>query len=264
MTTAVPAPTLLSSVPDLQAFLAAIPSSCTLDLDLEGKNLCRHGTIAVITVLVHPQGVIRLIDVHTLGKAAFTTAAANGRTLQSLLEDPTVPKCLWDVRNDADALWALYQVGLAGVIHIQLLENACRTGDKTYIRGLDKCIQKDLKLGFMELNRWIRTKKEITSLMSTDIFAARPMETKTAAYCSNDVVHLPALHKLYLSRISPQWLAKTKMESTRRVHEAQSPGYLPQSPTKKLGPWGQGTDQHPWKLEEVLDYLFEENDDVGF
>lgn len=77
-----------------------------------------------------------LIDVLALGKEAFATASNNGKTLKSILEDPNIPKCAWDVRNDADALWALYDVGLASVIDIQLLENASRVGDKTYICGL--------------------------------------------------------------------------------------------------------------------------------
>ena len=32
-----------------------------------------------------------------------------GETLKSILEDPDIPECAWDVRNDADALWALYK-----------------------------------------------------------------------------------------------------------------------------------------------------------
>lgn len=41
-----------------------------------------------------------------------------GETLKSILEDPGIPKCALDVRNDADALWALYNVGLASVTNI--------------------------------------------------------------------------------------------------------------------------------------------------
>ena len=136
MTTAL-TPTLISSVPELEAFLSSIPRSSIIYLDLEGSSLSRHGTVSLIAVLIHPQRVVRLIDVFVLGTAAFTTASNNGKTLKSILEDPDIPKCAWDVRNDADALWALYHVGLAGVIDIQLLENASRAGDKTYICGLD-------------------------------------------------------------------------------------------------------------------------------
>jgi exonuclease 3'-5' domain-containing protein 1 len=118
MTTSASTPTLISSVPELEAFLSSIPPSSTLYLDLEGNCLSRHGTISLIAVLIYPQRVVRLIDVFVLGKPAFTMASNNGKTLKSILEDPDIPKCAWDVRNDADALWALYHVGLAGVTDI--------------------------------------------------------------------------------------------------------------------------------------------------
>jgi len=228
---------------ELEAFLSSIPPSSTLYLDLEGNCLSRHGTISLITILIHPQRVVRLIDILALGESAFTTASDDGKTLKSIFEDADIPKCAWDVRNDADALWALYGVGLAGVIDIQLLENASRIGDKTYIRGLDKSVRFDLNLGFMEIGRWIQTKKEVQSLMPANVFASRPMDAKTVQYCANDVIHLPDLHALYLSRIRSRWLARAKKESARRVAEAHSPGYDPQSPTKKLGPWGSGIER---------------------
>lgn len=156
------------------------------------------------------------------------------------------------MRNDADALWALYQVGLTGVVDIQLLENASRVGDKTYLCGLDKAIQFDLKLGFMELNRWIRSKKEFRSLMSTNVFTTRPVEAKTVQYCTNDVIYLPDLHAIYLRRISDDWLAKAKEESSRRVSEAHSLAYEPQSPMKTLGPWGSGTGKRVLSLDDML------------
>lgn len=173
-------------------------------------------------------------------------------------------------------MWALYHVGLAGVTDIQLLENASRAGDKTYIRGLDKSVQFDLRLGFMEINRWIRTKKEVQSLMSADVFAARPMGTKTVQYCVNDVTYLPDLHALYSRRIEGDWLARAMEENALRVAEAHSPGYEPQSPTKKLGPWGSGTGKRVVTLDKILEDLeergmedlerdmFGDDDDVGY
>ncbi|KAJ5288064.1 ribonuclease H-like domain-containing protein [Penicillium angulare] len=96
--------TLNSSVPALESLLSSISSSNTLYLDLEGYNLSRNGTISFIALLVHPQEVIRTIDVLAPGALSFTTASHNGKTLKSILEDPNTPKCLWDVRKDADAL----------------------------------------------------------------------------------------------------------------------------------------------------------------
>ncbi|KAH7009812.1 ribonuclease H-like domain-containing protein [Ilyonectria destructans] len=254
------AATLISSTAELEAFLSSIPPSSTLYLDLEGNCLCRHGTISLITILIHPQGVVRLIDVLSLGKSCFTTTSKDGKSLKSILEDPDIPKCLWDVRNDADALWALYQVGLASVIDIQLLENASRVGEKTYLRGLDKAIQFDLKLKFVELNRWIRSKKEIKRLMAANIFAIRPVEAKTAQYCTNDVIHLPDLHALYLKRIGSDWLARAKEESSRRVGEAHSPTYEPQSATKTLGPWGSGTGKRALSSDHILEEWKDQED----
>jgi exonuclease 3'-5' domain-containing protein 1 len=279
MTTSASTLTLISAVPELEAFLSSIPPSSTLYLDLEGNCLSRHGTITLITILIHPQRVVRLIDVLVLGNLAFTTASNNGKNLKSIFEDPDIPKCAWDVRNDADALWALYHVGLAGVTDIQLLENASRADDKTYACGLDNSVQLDLKLGFMETYRWIRTKKEVQSLMPTNVFAARPIDAKTAQYCVNDVMHLPDLHALYLRRIKGDWLTMAMEESARRVADAHSPGYDPQSPTKKLGPWGSGTKKRAVTSNKILleeeleeqriedlewDSMFGYDDDVGY
>ncbi|KAI9848551.1 MAG: hypothetical protein M1837_007220 [Sclerophora amabilis] len=250
--------TLVSSVSELTTFLSSIPPASTLYLDLEGTCLSRYGTISLVTVLIHPQGVVRVIDVLALGELAFTTTSENGKSLKSILEDPGIPKCLWDVRNDADALWALYHVGLAGVTDIQLLENASRAGDKTHLQGLEMSIQFDLKIGSMEINRWIRTKEEIKNLMPCGVFDGRPIDAKTVQYCINDVLHLPDLHVLYLGHIEGTWLAEAREESERRVAEAHLPDYEPQSPTKSLGPWlwDDITGKYNPPLDELLDALF--------
>jgi hypothetical protein len=46
-------------------------------------------------------------------------------------------------------------------------------------------------------------------------------------------------------------------ESARRVAEAHSLGYEPQSPTKKLGPWGSGTEKRVVALDKMLEELEE-------
>jgi exonuclease 3'-5' domain-containing protein 1 len=245
---------VVSTKSELQDFLCSITDSSTLYLDLEGHRLSRNGTIAIITILVYPQNVIGLVDVTTLGSLAFTQAN-DGKSLKSILENRNIPKYLWDLRNDADALWALYGIGLAGVTDIQLLENASRSDDKTYVRGLDKSIQYDLKLGFMEIHRWLRVKSDFRSLMSTDIFATRPLDDKTIQYCCNDVTHLPALRALYLGRIQDDWLPKVEFESANRVTTAHSAEYDPQSSTKKLGPWGSQNTQPKQSFDEWLDQL---------
>ncbi|KAG8664598.1 hypothetical protein FPOAC2_13908 [Fusarium poae] len=262
MATPTPSPTLISSLLDLLVFISSIPPSGTLYLDLEGKSLSRNGTLSLITVLIHPTRVISLIDVQTLGNSAFTTSSANGKTLKTILEDPHIPKCLWDVRNDADALCAHYQVRLKGVTDIQLLENASRAGGKTYVRGLDACVEKDLGLKVMEVHRWIKTKREVKALIPNDIFTRRPLDAKTIQYCVNDVVHLPALHNIYAKRIDSRWMKKVMDESARRIVDACGPLYEPQSETKKLGPWGSGLDKKLLTMDEWIDKWGEDRTDA--
>ncbi|KAF5649425.1 3' 5' exonuclease [Fusarium sp. NRRL 52700] len=236
MASSAKAPNVISSLTVLKDFIDSIPSGATLYVDLEGKSLGRHGTITIITILAHPTKVTRFIDIQTLGSSAFTTPTATGNTLKAILEDPLISKCLWDVRNDADALWAHYKVRLAGVTGMQLLENGSRYGDKAYVRGLDVCVEKDLGLGFMELHRWVGTKRAIKTRMADDIFSRRPLDVQTEKYCINDVVHLPALRDTYTKRIDNKWMKKAMDESARRVVEACSPEYELQSENKKLGP----------------------------
>ncbi|KAL8376660.1 hypothetical protein RB595_007667 [Gaeumannomyces hyphopodioides] len=181
-----------------------------------------------------------LIDVHTLGDAAFTTANGAGRTLKGTLEDPDVSKYFWDVRNDADALWSHHRVRLAGVTDVQLLENTTRWANKTRLWGLNMVVKRHLKPRQEVLNPWLQTKKDVGALMDADkdVFSRRPLAVRVVRYCANDVKWLPGLRGLYIRHINSQLLQKVCVESARRVDEACGPDYQPQSEDKKFGPWG--------------------------
>ncbi|KAG6354422.1 hypothetical protein INS49_004439 [Diaporthe citri] len=112
---------LISTSADLKIFLSSIRPGSTIYLDLEGKNLSRDGTLTLATMLIQPQNDTRVVDVLSLGKSAFDVESDEGTSLKSILEDPDIPKGVWDVRNDADALWSHFQVKLAGVTDIQSL-----------------------------------------------------------------------------------------------------------------------------------------------
>lgn len=257
-------PDIISSTTDLIPFLSSISPSSTLYLDLEGENLGREGTLTIITVLVYPQQKSSLIDVQTLGNATFTTPDATGKTLKSVLEDTNIQKCLWDVRSDADALWHHHRVRLTGVVDIQLFENASRLGKKTFVRGLEKCVEADLGLGPQERLQWVETKNEIKALMSHDIFSRRPIDAKTARYCVNDVVHLPALRSIYEKRLSPQWLQKAMDESRKRVYAACGLVYQPKSKERAYGPWATKANKRHKRAasfqDEVEDYGWADQD----
>ncbi|KAF7554855.1 hypothetical protein G7Z17_g2601 [Cylindrodendrum hubeiense] len=262
MTTPTLRPALISSADQLKAFIHTIPPPSTLYFDLEGYDLGRRGTISIITILIHPENKVALIDVRSLGNLAFITESSGGRCLKSIFEDPKTLKCAWDVRNIADALWCLYWVGLEGVTDLQLLENASRSTDKTYLCELDAAVQRDLSLGFVTTNQWLQTKSDVKKLMKDHIFLARPMQTTTIKYCVNDVIHLPELRRVYLRCIEDEWLQKVMEETERRVTESHSPTYEPDSESKSLGPWGSGPIKVVMSEEELLERLEDERMDA--
>jgi hypothetical protein len=67
-----------------------------LYMDLEGVNLCRDGSISIITLLVDSSTSrerIYILNVHTLGTLKFDTAGTvTGKTLRGVLQDEEVEK----------------------------------------------------------------------------------------------------------------------------------------------------------------------------
>jgi hypothetical protein len=62
-------------------------------VDLEGRELGRHGDIYIAIVHVCQHQWTYLVDVHRLQRRAFTTFGKEKRVnLQSILESPNIPK----------------------------------------------------------------------------------------------------------------------------------------------------------------------------
>lgn len=233
--------TVISTVEDLSNFIWQIPRSGGLYLDLEGFQLGRHGSISLMSVLVYPVGVVKVIDVHELGSLAFTTPDTNGRTLGSILQDPEHGKFFWDLRSDFDALWHLYGIKLEGIVDIQLLENYSREGSsKELLLGLAKAVDSVVPLSDVEKLRWTSTKQTLKRQMgSTDVFANRPLDDATLRYCVNDVVHLPYLHQHYFQQCQQGWRYPVEVSraTVERAIHAASADNVP-GPHLQLGPWG--------------------------
>ncbi|KFY81752.1 hypothetical protein V500_11133 [Pseudogymnoascus sp. VKM F-4518 (FW-2643)] len=179
-------PLAIANLVDSLVGLPTTPPS--LYLDIEGVSLGRHGSISIIQLLVLPTNLTYLIDIHTLHSAAFTTAGATGRTLQSILEDASIPKVFFDVRNDSDALYSHFSISLAGIHDIQLMELATRPRSKKFLHGLARCITSDLSLGAYEKRQWVERKDRGKRLFapemggSYEVFNERPMGEDIALY----------------------------------------------------------------------------------
>lgn len=231
-----PSVVLVSGELNLKPLLRCTFSSLPLFIHTEGKN----GKLSILTIFDPSRNKVWLIEVKRLGKEGFHfKPTATGKSLQSILEDAHITKYLWDVRNDAKALWTQLQIKLAGAIDIQLLENASRKTNKTLLHELDNAIQEDGKFTPQQRERWSHGKKEINSLKVDDVFSQRLLDPKTIRYCVNNVVFLPKLKELYLGRITHEWKGKAVAESEKRLEQACSAQAETTESERNRGPWPQ-------------------------
>lgn len=216
--------TLLNSLSGLET------SPPSLFVDLRGDNLSRHGTISILQLYVHPESHVYLIDVHKLGADAFNTPSANGSTLRSVLESPTISKVFFDVRNDFNALYSLFDVTLAGAIDLQMMELAAQPSAKKHVNGLKKCIERDAIMKGSEKQEWIKTRDEGHLLDpkaggNSAVFNARPLSDMVQKYCIQDVLHLPGLWRTYSARLSSKTRSKVHEATQSRIKESHRPEF---------------------------------------
>lgn len=234
-----------SSVSSLVEVLQTLPENYPcLFVDLEGTRLSRHGSISIITLYVQPRDSVYLVDVYKLQNAAFTTPAADGTTLKSIFESPTIVKVFFDLRNDSDALYHHFEVRLDGIEDVQLMENAARPAfQRRYVNGLDRCITKDAPISNTEKQIWKAAKEKGLALFhptnggTYEVFDERPLKEDIERYCIIDVQFLPGLRNLYWGRLDNTWKGRVIEETKKRVLSSQKADYEPHSNNKKFGPW---------------------------
>ncbi|KAF4959955.1 hypothetical protein FSARC_10603 [Fusarium sarcochroum] len=213
-------------------------------IDLEGVNLCRHGTISIMQIYDLVAKRTYLVDVYTLGSKCFSTPGANGRTLKQILESASIPKVFFDVRNDSDALYGNYQIDLAGIHDLQLMELATRSFSKRFITGLSKCIEKDAPLSYQERRTWMQTKEKGLHLFapekggSYEVFNKRPLPEDIKSYCAQDVQILPRLWAHYNAKMGPRWREKVLAASKARVQLSQTASFNGKGRHMALAPAG--------------------------
>lgn len=226
------APIIIDNVAKLQIMLSQLAVYAkeqkeVLFLDLEGINLGRSGSVAIMQLMRPPSPVVYLIDVHVLGEKAFSTSIAAGITLKSMLESKELFKVFFDVRNDSDALHAHFGVKLNGVIDLQLLEFATRSPRGRFLSGLAKCINFDLPYS----SERSAIKEKGLRLFAPEkggryeVFQDRPMATDIIRYCEQDVLLMPQLLSIYSQKFPVGIAAQIQGFTDERVQWSQSPTY---------------------------------------
>ncbi|KAK4960216.1 hypothetical protein LTR10_003109 [Elasticomyces elasticus] len=217
-------------------------ASAPLYVDLEGVNLSRHGSISIMQIWLPLLQQAFLVDIHVLGTIAFDTMNSGGKTLRTILGSERIKKYFSDVRNDADALYALCDVRLVGVVDVQLLELASRRGPKHVVCGLAVCLEHEHALPSSGLHDWQTTKTEVFKIFdpklggSYEVFNIRPLPQILIDYCAGDIEVLPTLSAIYEGRLNYHWSEKARIETERRLEESRGPAYKHLGKHKIFGP----------------------------
>lgn len=243
-----PNPTIIDTILDVAKMIDSMQELPTeppsIYVDLEGVNLCRYGTISILQMYIHPLDRVYLVDVLTLKDKSFSTCGKSGHSLRDILESTAIPKVFFDVRNDSNALYYHFQIKLAGILDLQLMEHATRNVPGKYVSGLAKCIDRDAPLSYHERRNWLQIKDKGQRLFrpenggSYEVFNERPLQRDISLYCAQDVQILPRLWAHYSSKIGPSWMQTVISFSKKRVEESQSPSYAPNGRDKALAPTG--------------------------
>lgn len=224
----------------------------SLFIDLQGDSIGRNGTISVLTLfVVRPMKTIYLVDIHKLGANAFkTTHAGSGASLQTILESATIPKVVFDVRNDSDALFAHYSISLGGVQDLQLMELATRKSSKRLVSGLAKCIQVYTHLDRTKKEQWKKRRanqkwnQKMNYESSYEFLHGRPLKPEVIRYCFESVALLRGLYRVINRKLDPAWKDKVQSATKDRIEHSKSADFEGRSKRNALGPCVDGREQY--------------------
>ena len=178
-----------------------------LAVDCEGVSLSRKGELTILSIATREK--VYIFDMLKVGKAIFSGG------LKEILEDSTQQKLTFDCRQDSDALWHQFNVKLAGVLDIQLLEvmyrresptseslklpkPSSKSGRRSNLTDqIEKIIgyQRCLEL-YLEDDKLVEVKNSGRTLLKSNQLAwkNRPLSTTFIEYC---VVDTMGMFKLY-------------------------------------------------------------------
>lgn len=235
-----------------QAFNSRTPA---LFLHGDGRDLSRSGSLTVLGLHLNTpnQSHSYIIHVHFLEDRAFSTLSTNGKyTLRAILENPAIPKCFFDVRMDADALYAQFDITLAGIIDIQLMELSSRAkrngGSDGRLHSLESCFDSAHGLDTAEADRFSAIRTRGKTLWNPalggnfDVFETRPLHRDILTYCQANVQAMPRLFEGFNSRLGGKmeltekddyYASRVLKASKDRVMMAKRPSH----PKSSMGPW---------------------------
>ena len=209
-----------------------------LYMDVEGRNLGLHGTVTILQIHVLPAKTTYVIDIWTLGIHAFWirgVGAGCSMTLSAILQARSIPKVLFDVRNDAAGLKKNYGVLLDGITDLQVMEIHTRPlAARRLYNGLKLCMDLHATISPAEKAQFRERKNHVQALYAREaldpeygVFQMRPIEHDILMYCAQDAHILPELWLHYHQRLSVEERDIVYRETDQRLHEVENLGHWP-------------------------------------
>jgi hypothetical protein len=189
--------------------------AATLAVDFEGVKLCRHGALCLVQMTCSDDPrLVYVLDVHVLGKRAFTMATPQGTCMKGVLEEQGISKVWFDPRNDVDALYHQFGIMPRGIFDLQLAEVADRRNrglNVNYVQGLYKCLtqcpmlQSEQKVFAQRINDLGKRLFEPQNGGNYEIFQQRPLNPVILVYAAHDSRYMLVLYDHYVQSIGQHW-----------------------------------------------------------
>mmetsp|Transcript_51102 Transcript_51102/g.118770 ORF Transcript_51102/g.118770 Transcript_51102/m.118770 type:complete len:458 (+) Transcript_51102:549-1922(+) len=236
---------LIDSFGCLMKLLLHLESICgvneaALAVDFEGVKLCRHGALCLVQMTCSDDpSLVYVLDVHVLGKRAFTMQTPQGTSMKGLLEEQAIRKVWFDPRNDVDALYHQFGIMPRGIFDLQLAEVADRRNrglNVHYVQGLHKCLtqcpelQSEQKVFAERINTLGKSLFEPQDGGNYEIFRHRPLNPVILVYAAHDSRYMLVLHEQYVQSIGTRWVSRVLRAGDQRGRWCFSPEFVIPSP----------------------------------
>ncbi|KAJ4161698.1 uncharacterized protein LMH87_007720 [Akanthomyces muscarius] len=184
-----------------------------------------------------------VIDIVALGDAAFMTPGCESSwTMQSVLESTAVPKVVFDIRSQSNALFTRFGVRLGNIHEIQLMEVACRPTSRVYVSGLVKCVWTCPGLADADKQHWVSRKAHYRELCNPAyggddaLLERRPIEPAVVDMCATNIESLPILWDTYKAQNGGLSMKRILTATRERIAASQASDYKTQGKHMTFAP----------------------------
>lgn len=215
-------------------------NEAALAVDFEGVKLCRHGALCLVQMTCSDDPrLVYVLDVHVLGKRAFTMQTPQGTSMKGLLEEQNIRKVWFDPRNDVDALYHQFGIMPRGIFDLQLAEVADRRNrglNVHFVQGLYKCLtqcpalQSDQKVFAERINTLGKSLFEPQNGGNYEIFQHRPLNPVILVYAAHDSRYMLVLYEQYVKSIGQRWVSRVLRAGDQRGRWCFSQEFIIPSP----------------------------------